>query len=301
MNRFRVSIFKLITCLYVIIPCHGQESPILKIGLVADPQYADQDPRGERHYRESIWKLSQAIDTFNREKVDFVQTLGDVIDDKRSSYDSIIPVYDRLNSDIPSFHVLGNHDFSIDLSEDSNVPDFFEMPSPYYSYRQKGWRFIVLDGTDYSFYANDFHQHDTIAINRYHQSIEGKANQKPWNGAIGKKQQEWLKSELSSAERLDEKVILFCHFPVYPFGHSENLWNDMQIVPVLENSPAVVAYFNGHNHAGAYGQKTRIHFVTLFGMVDTRVSSFAILEIYKDYLNLRGFGNQKSLNLYINE
>ena len=51
----------------------GQE-PLLKIGLVADPQYANQPTRGKRYYKESLWKIEEAVDTFNYKNVDFVQS-----------------------------------------------------------------------------------------------------------------------------------------------------------------------------------------------------------------------------------
>jgi hypothetical protein len=35
------------------------------------------------------------------------------------------------------------------------------MPNIYYSYQEKGWRFIVLDAIDYAYYSNALHHHDT--------------------------------------------------------------------------------------------------------------------------------------------
>ena len=43
-----------------------QAGSILSIGIMADCQYADQDPRGERIYRKSPEKLEACIDSFNR-------------------------------------------------------------------------------------------------------------------------------------------------------------------------------------------------------------------------------------------
>ena len=41
------------------------KKPFMKVGLVADPQYANQPPSGKRHFKENLWKLEEAIDTFN--------------------------------------------------------------------------------------------------------------------------------------------------------------------------------------------------------------------------------------------
>ena len=100
----------LITLKLILGSCSDKE-PFLKVGLVADPQYANQPPSGKRNYRESLWKLQEAIDTFNSNKVDLVQNLGDIINDKWESYEAILPLYYKLNPDINNYHLLGNHEF----------------------------------------------------------------------------------------------------------------------------------------------------------------------------------------------
>ncbi len=85
--------------------------------------------------------------------------------------------------------------------------------------------------------------------------------------------------------------------PILPRGDSHNLWNAEEIVQIIEQSPCVVAYINGHNHAGNYHFEKGIHYITLFGMVDTMLNSYAILDIFKNRLVLMGYGNQKSLEL----
>ena len=77
------------------------------------------------------------------------------------------------------------------------------------------------------------------------------------------------------------------------------MWNDYEIVDIVENSSNVVAFINGHNHSGDYLLKNGIHYITVFGMVDTDISSYGFLEIHKDSLVLRGYGNQKTLHLDI--
>ncbi|MEC7408957.1 MAG: alkaline phosphatase, partial [Planctomycetota bacterium] len=48
----------------------------LTIGLVTDVHYADKRPNGSRHYRESIRKIEEASDLFNRKKIDFAVEMG---------------------------------------------------------------------------------------------------------------------------------------------------------------------------------------------------------------------------------
>jgi len=288
--------FCLITILFLLNSC-SKRGPVLKIGLVADPQYADKPTAGNRYYRESLWKLEEAIDTFNVNNVDFVQNLGDIIDIDWESYNSIIPIYDKLNPDIDNYQLLGNHDFAIDTTHLKDLLERLSMPNFYYSYSKKGWRFIVLDATDYSYYSNSLHHHDINQVDSYYEKTKGKSNNNNWNSAIGEEQQNWLKQELDSASLRSQKVIIFSHLPIRPQDNPHNLWNDYEIINLIEKSHNVVAFINGHNHSGGYVFKNGIHYITIFGMVDTKISSYGILEIYKDSLVIRGYGNQKTLHL----
>ena len=269
--------------------------PVLKIGLVADPQYSDKPTKGERHYKESLRKLNEAIDTFNYNNIDFVQNLGDIIDDGWSGFDSILPIYQRLNSNINNYHLLGNHDFSIDSTHFTDLLETLSMPDYYYSYVKKDWRFIVLDATGYSFFANPLHRRDNNEVNVYYNNIIGKPNHHRWNGAIGKEQQNWLKQELDSAKSLGQKVIVFSHLPVRPLNNSHNLWNDYEIINIIEKYSHVKVFINGHNHSGNYIFKNGIHYITIKGMVNTMLSSYGILEIYNNRIQLKGYGNQESI------
>ncbi len=275
---------------------YSQKEPILKIGLVADPQYADKPAAGKRHYRESLWKLEEGIATFNDNHVDFVQNLGDIIDGGWENYDSIIPVYQNLNPDIENHHLLGNHDFAVDSFHFENLLTTLSMPYYYYSYVKEDWRFIVLDATDYAYFSIALHKHDIDQVNSYFERTAGKSNNHLWNGAIGEEQQNWLKQELDTAGLLQQKVVIFSHMPLRPLDNPENLWNHEEIIDIIENSSKVVAFISGHNHAGDYVFKNGIHHFTIFGMVDTGLNSYAILEIYKNSLVLKGYGNQRTFD-----
>lgn len=284
-------------CILLFACTTNEDEPSLSLGLIADPQYANEEVSGNRFYKESTWKLKEALDTFNFHQVDAVQTLGDVIDKNWSSFDSILPVYDVLNPAIPNYHAVGNHEYSIDSTYHAQILDRLEMPDYYYAYELDNWRFVVLDATDYAYYSKSLHMRSQKEVDDYLALAESGSNDKPWNGAIGKKQQEWLVDQLDIAEELNQSVVLFAHHPVKPKGNSHNIWNDNEIVGILESSKNVFAYVNGHNHAGEYIFENGIHYITIFGMVDTQIASYAILNIYQDSIVLDGYGNQKSINL----
>ena len=90
--------------------------------------------------------------------------------------------------------------------------------------------------------------------------------------------------------------MLFCHFPVHP-KNNHNLWNDDALTALLARYPCVAAYVNGHNHAGNYGKRDGIHYLTLKGMVDTEQTSYAVIEIYADRLVVKGFGRETNRDL----
>ncbi|NOR73726.1 MAG: phosphatase [Draconibacterium sp.] len=275
-----------------------QTEPILKIGLIADPQYQNLTTSGERYYGESLWKLAEAIDTLNHNNVDFIQNLGDIINAEWQSYDSIIPVYNKINPDIENYHLLGNHDFSVDSTKMGDVLNKLGMPDYYYSFMKKSWRFIVLDATDYAYFSNYLHNYDIENIDEYFAKTEGKSNHYDWNSGIGEKQQNWLKEELINAASLNQKVIVFSHMPIKP-ERAASLWNSDEIVNIIESSPNVVAFITGHHHDGGYAFENGIHYITISGMVNTEISSFAILNIYNDSLVLNGFGNQRDMAFHL--
>jgi len=83
--------------------------------------------------------------------------------------------------------------------------------------------------------------------------------------------------------------------PVRPINNAHNLWNDAEIVDIIEKYSNVKVFINGHNHSGDYIFKNGIHYITLTGMVNTSINSFGILEIYTDAIFLKGFGRQENM------
>jgi len=275
-------------------------APLLfKAGIVADPQYADA-PSNDRYYRESLNKLAIALDTFNVQNVSFVQTLGDLIDRDSLSFNPILNVYKKLKLTIPNYHLLGNHDFNIQQAFKTKVVQKLGMPSNYYSYTYNGFRFIVLDATDLAAYTDDLNPTNIGRDKLERDSLflqSEVTNTTDYNGAIGRVQMVWLKSELDLSVSKNENVIVFCHMPVLPAQEVDNLWNDYEIISTLSKYKNVRAYLNGHRHAGGYNFLNSIHFVTVYGMVQGTGNSYAVMNVYEDKIVLKGYGNQEDLIL----
>ncbi|MDQ3608292.1 MAG: metallophosphoesterase [Actinomycetota bacterium] len=257
-------------------------------GLVADPQYCDCPDRRTRHYRASLDKLAEAARTFNAHDLSFTAQVGDIIDRHEASFDDILPVFERVRG--PKHHVLGNHDFPIPADE---VVARLGMPGRYYHFRREGWRFIVLDTSDVSLHANPPGSEKYELAEAILADLErrGAVNAKSFNGAVGDEQLAWLRHTLAGAARRGEKVIVLSHMPVHPEG-LHNAWNDEVVVEALEAHGNVVAYFNGHNHQGDYGERDGIHYLTLRGMVELDTNAYAIVRVRSGRLDIEGYGRE---------
>lgn len=262
----------------------------LSFGVIADVQYCDCEASGSRYYRASPGKLQAAIDTFNTKELDFVIHLGDLIDRRYESFGRVLPIYRQLKA--PSYHVLGNHDFSVADEQKPAVPELLGMEQRYYDFSHGSWRFIVLDGNDLSLYARTAGTPRHRRADSLYQQLDraGRPNAQTWNGGLGREQLRWLKDVLEGAHAADEKVIVFAHFPAHPPG-AHNLWNDGEVVDLLANYDNVVAFMNGHNHRGDYSVKDGIHFLTLPGMVETPTeNAFAVVDVLGSRLQIDGWG-----------
>ena len=271
-----------------------KDKPLFTFGVMADVQYADQDNAGTRHYRLSPKKLSEAVDSFNLQKVDFVLNLGDFIDKNMSSYDTLNPIAARLT--MPLYHTLGNHEFSVNDSEKDKVLAKENLKAPYYSFVKKKWRFIILNGNDVSLYAyaKESSKYKEAEVLLQQLKADKLPNAQAWNGAIGKEQLAWLKNELVMAQKKKEKVILTNHFPLYPEGASELLWNAKEIRALIESFPVAFAYLNGHVHKSQYFAENGVHYVSFRGMVELEDNAYAIISVYKDHLEIKGYGKEVS-------
>ena len=270
---------------------HEVQKARMSFGLIADVQYADQEPRGRRHYREAIDKLEECVADLNARDLDFTIQVGDIIDRGEESFDRVLPVFNRLKT--RKYHVLGNHDFPVARDE---VLAKLGLDSAYYSFPHAGWRFVVLDaqdlGVEYG-WPEDSENYRRGAEMLERLRREEAVNAESWNGGIGPEQKRWLRDTLREASGKGEKSIIFCHMPLLAAACTpiHLLWNHEEIVEVLESSGAVVACFSGHDHGGGYAQRNGIHYVTVQGMVEApKENAYAVVDLYDDRIEIRGVG-----------
>lgn len=266
--------------------------PLFRFGVMADVQYADREDHGTRYYRSSLNKLAEAVDVFNKEKPDFVVSLGDFINDNYKSFDTLNSITNKL--EMPLHHVIGNHDFAVGNDEKGKILKVLGLKNDYYSFEKKNWRFIFLNGDDISLIAN------TEGSSKYNEAeaifnklkAEGAPNAKPWNGTLSGDQISWLKKELLSAQKKNQQVIVLCHFPLYPDGSAQTLWKSPEIRNIIEAYPNVKAYLNGHVHVSQYFLKSDVNYVSFKGMVEKDENAFAVISVFKDRLEIKGYGKE---------
>lgn len=273
--------------------------PDFEIGIIADCQYCDCETQGNRFYRRSPDKFKTAIEKLNERKLDYTIHLGDFIDRNFSSFDTVLPIWNSLKSE--KYHVLGNHDFSVNDSLKPFVPEKMGLKKRYYSFVRNNWRFIVLDG-------NDLSRHGAILEKKKKETDslfnllknKDEPQLQTWNGGLSSVQLKWIKEELKVAKHNNEYVGFYCHFPVGREDEAHNLWNYKQFLQLIGNSNHVKFYFNGHNHNGDYLEKNNVHHLTFKGMLDTEdTSAFATARFTKDSIFIKGYGREISRELKI--
>jgi len=265
----------------------------LTLGILADPQYADKDVWKQRHYRASLDKLRRAIRRLNELEPDAVLTLGDFIDEDFASFAPVMKVYGELRG--RHLKVVGNHDFSVDEERKDEVFDALSMVAPHASHEFDGWRVVLLDGTEVSTYRPRDAETAREWLGRLER--EGRPQAQPWNSAIGRAQLAWLEEQLQAATDARQRVLVACHLPVFP-EDPHNLWNDRELVALVDRFPCVAAWFAGHNHAGHYGRRGHCHYLTFQGMVETADHApFAVARLFPDRIEIDGFDTEPDRRL----
>lgn len=280
-------------------------TPLITFGLISDCQYANEYdetymiPTPERlsydcRYRESPNRLRQAVNFFNTQHLDFVVHLGDFIDRR---FDDIAVLTDITNtSEAPFWHVLGNHEYKDKTKSIKDVLSAYAMPSRYYVKDIATHRFIVIDSNEKGVISSLPNSESYKKGEMYiHALMEaGRVNAYRWNGGIDAAQFAWIESQIQDAEKRDMSVIIFSHHPVFPPGPL-NMLNDIEFLKMISRYTSVKAFFNGHNHLGAYGYRDNIPYVTSAGIVEGDGNAYSIVRLFKDGTgSVTGYGRQES-------
>ncbi len=252
----------------------SSDGEYFKFGAVADIQYADKDQRWSSYYRESLGLLKNAVAHFNELQPSFVIQLGDLIDGHKNDpersgvdMDMILAEYEKLK--VPYYHVIGNYCVYVGIEE---LKKKLGIDKFYYDFtheKAEGWRFIVLNGMDGG------------------------------HGVIGEKQLKWLKDTLQKASDKNERVIIFCHFPLLAEASGRHRMTKPEpVIEVIDKFDNIAGWFAGHHHKGGYAKRKGVHHVTLKAMVEApENNAYSIIKLYKNKIEITGYGDETDRKL----
>jgi manganese-dependent ADP-ribose/CDP-alcohol diphosphatase len=270
-----------------------QEKPLFQFGLLADVQYADKDTVGRRAYRDALPLLVECADDLADRDLAFIVQLGDIIDGRATLTESMIDLEKSLRpleeTGHPLLHVIGNHCLSVPRAQ---LQQRLGLKESWYSQAQNGWRFVVLDSMALSIHG-DSQQAGREWLKAHPRKDHPQAYD--WNGGFGAEQLAWLAAELATAAEQEERVAVFAHHPIHADASSPAhlAWDHAEALKLISASPASVAYFSGHDHAGGYTTHGDVHHWTLPAMLEARAPSnaYAIVEVWPEHLIVRGEGD----------
>jgi len=182
--------------------------------------------------------FQKAIDKVNELGPDFVITGGDLIMDALAQSfgraDTLYNIYQKLIAGVrvPVYNTMGNHEIwgiGKKSKADRNNPEFGErmfekrIGPRYYSFLHKGWKFMILDGTE--------------------ENPEG-----GYIGEVDSIQMQWIQSELEKTDTLTP-IIISIHIPLMTVYNqvmdgstvANEKWG------VVTNSREALALFSHHN------------------------------------------------------
>ncbi|KAJ4827204.1 hypothetical protein Tsubulata_016796 [Turnera subulata] len=305
--------------------------PLFCFGVIADVQYADI-PDGHsfvgvpRYYRHSFQILQRAVRKWNQsQKLMFAMNFGDIVDGKcprgqsLTAVEKVVGEFEKFNG--PVYHMIGNHCL-YNLPRDKLLP-LLKIPHvdghAYYDFSPTSdFRIVVLDGYDIS--AIGWHRDDPRTLealqflqeknpNSDKNSPEGLVGLERrylmFNGAVGRKQLEWLDSTLRDGTKLKQKVIVCCHIPLDPGASSKEalLWNYDEVMNVIHRYNCVKACLAGHDHQGRYSVDSHgIHHRSFEAALECPpgTDAFGYIEVYDDKLLLLGTDQMQSTEMCFN-
>ena len=307
--------------------------PLFRFGLIGDIQYCadiDNAPafKGMRRYIQSLGIYKEAIDYWNeltRKSSSEVCAicLGDQLDGKTATLlrqtECLADFLNVAKSFNGSMHYcFGNHDHYTferkDLYRHFIPAKYAHVCSPtklYYDFEvYPGWRFIMLDSYEISTCGSTSTENKEAAIeilrrnnpgalklggNRFKGLPKEKYKYVPYNGGISETQLTWLRNILSKAQRDQEKVVVFCHQPIYsPLKPHSLIWNSEEVLDTLQSYGSTVQlYIAGHDHGGQYAvDETGLHHLVPAAPLECNVGevSFGHCEVHEDQFVLRWKG-----------
>lgn len=249
----------------------------LRVGLLTDLHYADKPPAINRHYRQAIDKLHEAVDLFNAMDLSLAIELGDIVDQapdvetELGYLKAIEAAYARFRGE--RHYVLGNHCVATLTKQ-----EFFSATGAqqgHGSFDHDGFHFVILDACY------------TAAGEPY-----GRNNSK-WDDAnIPDEQLRWLESDLAATAH---PAIVCVHQRLDVEGPYA-VKNAPAVRAILEKRGNVRAVLQGHYHKNDYRFVNGIHYCVLRAMVEgdgPGQNGYCVMHLHRDgVIRIEGYRQQ---------
>ncbi|MCH2572845.1 MAG: alkaline phosphatase, partial [Planctomycetes bacterium] len=126
---------------------HENNKNAIRIGLITDSHFANKNAAGSRHYRDSLFKIRQAVTQFNNSRIPIAIELGDFID-AADTAETELQYLHTINNAFQKFngkrhYVLGNH--CVWTLSKKHFLSKCEQNKSFYSFDHHGIHFIILD------------------------------------------------------------------------------------------------------------------------------------------------------------
>ncbi len=260
-------------------PTH--KAPLLRFSVIADAQYDRDttDNKLHRHYARSRRWLAEAIHTFNGDNLAFTVSLGDLIDRDADALGDIKPVLD--SSKVPIHYVYGNHDYIKPYNKKVQKRIFKTLGQEdrYRAFNAGSVRIIMLNTNDIALYSSPpgSKVHNQASANYKAAKKAGLRYAKKYNGSLSPKQ---LAPWSGILQRPAGRALTL------------NASEIRQLLSAYEDT--VLGYLAGHEHKGGLQMLSAIPCITFRGMCEGAHNRFAIVSVYEDKLEIKGFGDQES-------
>lgn len=208
-----------------------------RVGLLTDVHYIGD--------AEDMNRLYEAVAILNREKVDLLVVMGDLIEasDERSAKRLLGEAASLCEHfEGPIHFMIGNHDLDhLSKAQFYNAIDRFGE-RPHFCFDQGGYNFICLDGS----FSPD--------------GTEYEQGNFQWQEAyIPEEQLDWLRGRLAASLL---PIVILSHQRIdEPSEYS--VVNDAAVCKVLQDSGKVRAVFQGHRHKEDFRELGSTSFYTL--------------------------------------
>lgn len=230
----------------------------MKIGIFTDSHYSSADITcGCRYNNQSLRKIREAYDFFEKANCDLVVCLGDLIDTELTIEQEIANLSEIAKimgeSKIPSVCLMGNHD-AFALERDK----FYELLgiSPIEELSMEEKRLLFLDAC-YFKSGRHYSPGDT-----------------DWTDCFLPDENN-LKSKL---EGITEDTYIFIHQNIDPaVMRNHRIYNADTVFRLINESKVVKCVFQGHYHPGCESEYYGVRYITLPAMCSNE-NAFRVYE-----------------------